>query len=122
MEKKPMDEDADPQYRVGKGHIRLEDLDLLGLEHVSVESWQVLVRLRTEGSLLPAHSDGRLKTKPIQAMHNQTRLEDDNNVNMDAKFMALPLDSTLLKPFQSDHPNSSSDGMQSVSDVYLPRW
>lgn len=41
-----MDKDADPRFKVGRNHIRIEDLDLLGLENVSQEVWQAHLRLR----------------------------------------------------------------------------
>ncbi|KAI0765568.1 hypothetical protein BC629DRAFT_916671 [Irpex lacteus] len=120
-EKTPMDEDADPQYKVGTNHIRIEDLDLLGLEHVAPGSWQAHVRLRhrTEGPLHPVHSEARLRSESIEAMHKQTPLEDGGNTKTDTK---LPRDSSLLQPLKSDHPDSSIDGMQSVSDVHPPSW
>ncbi|KZT71953.1 hypothetical protein DAEQUDRAFT_665046 [Daedalea quercina L-15889] len=46
MERTPMEEDAVPQWRVGSGHIQLHDLVLVGLQHVSMGSWQAYVVLR----------------------------------------------------------------------------
>lgn len=38
--------DDDPRYKVGPQHIRIEHLELIGLQHVSMSSWQAHVRLR----------------------------------------------------------------------------
>ena len=47
VQSKPMEEDADPRWRVGGDHgIKLEDLELVGLQHVSMGSWQAHLRLR----------------------------------------------------------------------------
>ncbi|KAH9840222.1 uncharacterized protein C8Q71DRAFT_746403 [Rhodofomes roseus] len=46
MEQRPMEEDANPVWRVGAGHIQLQDLTLVGLQHVSMGSWQAYVVLR----------------------------------------------------------------------------
>ncbi|KAI0705175.1 hypothetical protein BC835DRAFT_1261400 [Cytidiella melzeri] len=48
MKDKPMEEDADARFKVGPRHIRIEDLELVGLQHVSMGSWQAYVRLRRE--------------------------------------------------------------------------
>ncbi|KAF7308695.1 hypothetical protein HMN09_00719000 [Mycena chlorophos] len=44
----PMEDDADPRWRVGPGsnHIKLEDLVLVSIHHVSMGSWQPHLRLR----------------------------------------------------------------------------
>ncbi|KAH9828764.1 uncharacterized protein C8Q71DRAFT_891830 [Rhodofomes roseus] len=39
------EEDADLAWRVGTGHIQLQDLSLIGLQHVSMSSWQAYVAL-----------------------------------------------------------------------------
>lgn len=90
-----MEEDVDPQYKVGKGHIRLEDLDLLGLEHVSMGSWQALVRLRGRKaeSLRPAPSDVLVKLESAEATHKQ--LEGDVNARTTPESGALDPDSLL---------------------------
>ncbi len=41
-----MDKGADARYKVGRRHIGVEDLELLGLQHVSMGSWQAHLRLR----------------------------------------------------------------------------
>jgi len=41
-----MEEDADPQWKVGRNHIALDDLILVGLQHVSMGSWQAHLRVR----------------------------------------------------------------------------
>jgi len=46
MKEKPLEEDAYSQYRVGPRHIMIEDLDIIGLQQVSMGSWQVHLRLR----------------------------------------------------------------------------
>lgn len=46
MEKRPMEDDADVRWRVGSGYIQLQDLALVGLQHVSMGSWQAYVVLR----------------------------------------------------------------------------
>ncbi|EIW79213.1 hypothetical protein CONPUDRAFT_155892 [Coniophora puteana RWD-64-598 SS2] len=47
MEKKPMEDDEDPKWRVhSRNGIRLEDLILVSLHHVSQGSWQPQLRLR----------------------------------------------------------------------------
>ncbi|PCH44367.1 hypothetical protein WOLCODRAFT_138962 [Wolfiporia cocos MD-104 SS10] len=46
MTGREMEEDADPRWRVGKNHINLDDMILVGLQHVSMGSWQAHVRLR----------------------------------------------------------------------------
>jgi hypothetical protein len=40
-----MDPDEDPRWRVGPGHITIDDLVLVGLQHVSKGSWQCHLRL-----------------------------------------------------------------------------
>ena len=42
---KPMEEDADPRWRVAN-RIMIDDLELVGLQHVSMGSWQPHLRLR----------------------------------------------------------------------------
>ncbi|KAJ7050516.1 hypothetical protein C8F01DRAFT_684005 [Mycena amicta] len=44
----PMEDDADPRWRVGPGpnHIKLDDLVLVSIHHVSMGSWQPHLRLR----------------------------------------------------------------------------
>lgn len=44
-QKRALEEDADPSWRVGLQHIKLEDLVLVGLHHVSMGSWQPFIRL-----------------------------------------------------------------------------
>ncbi|OBZ73112.1 hypothetical protein A0H81_06650 [Grifola frondosa] len=46
MHKRPMEDGADPRWRVGEGRITVDDLVLVGLENVSMGSWQAHVRLR----------------------------------------------------------------------------
>ncbi|GBE86470.1 hypothetical protein SCP_0903490 [Sparassis crispa] len=46
MQQQRMEEDADRRWRVGNNHIRLEHLVLVGLQHVSMGSWQAYIRLR----------------------------------------------------------------------------
>lgn len=41
-----MEDDADIRWRVGPGHIQLQDLALVGLQHVSMGSWQAYLILR----------------------------------------------------------------------------
>lgn len=41
---KPMEDDADPKYRVA--HISIEQIEIVGLQHVSMGSWQAHLRLR----------------------------------------------------------------------------
>ena len=52
MEDQRQEDDADPRWRVGAEHIKLEDLMLVGLQHVSMGSWQAHLRLmrNDEGS------------------------------------------------------------------------
>ena len=38
-----MEEDADPKYKVT--HISIEQIEIVGLQHVSMGSWQAHVRL-----------------------------------------------------------------------------
>lgn len=45
-EKQPMEADSDRRWRVGRKHIKLEDLILVSLHHVSKGSWQPQLRLR----------------------------------------------------------------------------
>lgn len=40
-----MDTDEDPNWKVGPGHITIDDLVLVGLQHVSKGSWQCHLRL-----------------------------------------------------------------------------
>lgn len=40
-----MDPDEDPKWKVGPGHITIDDLVLVGLQHVSKGSWQCHLRL-----------------------------------------------------------------------------
>lgn len=46
MSTKPMEDEADPRWRVGNHHITIDQLELVGLQHVSMGSWQVHLRLR----------------------------------------------------------------------------
>ncbi|KAF9222378.1 hypothetical protein BS17DRAFT_709070 [Gyrodon lividus] len=46
MEKKTMEPDSDRRWKVGKQHIKVEDLVLVSLHHVSKGSWQPQLRLR----------------------------------------------------------------------------
>ncbi|CAL1715834.1 unnamed protein product [Somion occarium] len=46
MADRPMEDEADVRWRVGPGHITIDRLDLVGLQHVSAGSWQAHVRLR----------------------------------------------------------------------------
>ncbi|KAK7687935.1 hypothetical protein QCA50_009154 [Cerrena zonata] len=43
---KPMEDDADSRWRVGNDHISVDRLEIVGLQHVSMGSWQVHLRLR----------------------------------------------------------------------------
>ncbi|KAI0629175.1 hypothetical protein C8Q77DRAFT_1066093 [Trametes polyzona] len=45
MSTRPMEDPSQARWRVGPQHIRLEDLLLVGLQHVSMGSWQAHVRL-----------------------------------------------------------------------------
>ena len=48
MQARPLEEDADPRFKVGGPRgIKVDDLELLGLQHVSMGSWQVHIRVRT---------------------------------------------------------------------------
>ncbi|EMD38916.1 hypothetical protein CERSUDRAFT_112624 [Gelatoporia subvermispora B] len=49
MESRRLEDEAEARWRVGKNHIKLDDLLLVGLQHVSMGSWQAYVRL------LPRH-------------------------------------------------------------------
>lgn len=40
-----MDSDEDARWRVGPGYITIDDLVLVGLQHVSKGSWQCHLRL-----------------------------------------------------------------------------
>ena len=40
-----MDPEEDPRWKVGPGHITIDDLVLVGLQHVSKGSWQCHLRL-----------------------------------------------------------------------------
>lgn len=44
MSQKSMEEDADPRWRVGNHYISVDHLELVGLQHVSMGSWQVHIR------------------------------------------------------------------------------
>jgi len=44
-EKQVLDPDEDDSWRVGTGHIGVDDLVLVGLQHVSKGSWQAHLRL-----------------------------------------------------------------------------
>ncbi|KAF9245291.1 hypothetical protein BU15DRAFT_41057, partial [Melanogaster broomeanus] len=46
MSDKPMEDDADKKWRVGSRHIKVEDLILVSLHHVSKGSWQPQYRMR----------------------------------------------------------------------------
>ena len=45
MEHQNMEDPSEARWRVGTRGIRLEDLMLVGLQHVSMGSWQAHVRL-----------------------------------------------------------------------------
>ena len=45
MEVQRQEDGADSRWRVGGRHINLENLMLVGLQHVSMGSWQAHVRL-----------------------------------------------------------------------------
>ncbi|CAL1697900.1 unnamed protein product [Somion occarium] len=46
MADRPMEDGADVRWRVDPGHITIDRLDLVGLQHVSAGSWQAHVHLR----------------------------------------------------------------------------
>ncbi|KAH7907264.1 hypothetical protein BJ138DRAFT_521918 [Hygrophoropsis aurantiaca] len=46
--KEPMHEDAEKKWRVGPRHIKVEDLILVSLHHISQGSWQPQLRLRRD--------------------------------------------------------------------------
>ena len=55
----PQEEDADPRWRIGDGpnDVKLDDLVLVSIHHVSLGSWQPQLRLiRPRPTLAPAHS------------------------------------------------------------------
>ena len=41
-----MEEEADRIWKIVGGRITIDDLDLVGLQHVSMGSWQAHLRLR----------------------------------------------------------------------------
>ena len=43
---KALEEDTDPKWKIGNGSVTLDDLELVGLQHVSMGSWQIHLRLR----------------------------------------------------------------------------
>ena len=43
---KPMEEEVDARWRIGPSRISIDDLELVGLQHVSMGSWQAHLRLR----------------------------------------------------------------------------
>ncbi|KAI0084461.1 hypothetical protein BDY19DRAFT_987506 [Irpex rosettiformis] len=49
MEGKPMEDDGHRQFKVGRQYISIDDLELVGLQHVSMGSWQAHVRLHRRG-------------------------------------------------------------------------
>ncbi|KAI5989335.1 hypothetical protein EDD15DRAFT_1318471 [Pisolithus albus] len=53
--KQPMETNADRRWKVGPKHIKLEDLMLVSLHHVSKGSWQPQLRLRRPLPELTAH-------------------------------------------------------------------
>jgi len=63
-EKERMETDVDRRWKVGKRFIRMEDLILVSLHHISKGSWQPQLRLRTQMSeiqqrrALPVASSG----------------------------------------------------------------
>ncbi|THH28581.1 hypothetical protein EUX98_g5612 [Antrodiella citrinella] len=46
LESRPLEAEADSRWRVGVGRITIDDLDIIGLQHVSMGSWQVHLRVR----------------------------------------------------------------------------
>ena len=49
MNTRVMDSNADKKWRIGGSNgITFDDLELLGLEHVSLGSWQVHLRLKSK--------------------------------------------------------------------------
>ncbi|KAL4072962.1 hypothetical protein V8B97DRAFT_1869837 [Scleroderma yunnanense] len=65
-EKQCMEADADRRWRVGKKYLKMEDLMLVSLHHVSKGSWQPQLRLRTALPELLAHrKDGAAATSMI---------------------------------------------------------
>lgn len=46
MSNKPLEVDAERSWKVGTQHIKMEDLILVSLHHVSKGSWQPHFRLR----------------------------------------------------------------------------
>ncbi|KAF9245303.1 hypothetical protein BU15DRAFT_41204 [Melanogaster broomeanus] len=55
VEGKAMEPDSDRRWRVGKRHIKAEDLVLVSLHHVSKGSWQPQLRLRRPTSQPDLH-------------------------------------------------------------------
>ncbi|KAG2122111.1 hypothetical protein DEU56DRAFT_917912 [Suillus clintonianus] len=60
-EKERMEMEADRRWRVGTRHIRMEDLILVSLHHISKGSWQPQLRLRT-----PLSEIHLRRTNPVQ--------------------------------------------------------
>ncbi|KAF9813973.1 hypothetical protein IEO21_05344 [Rhodonia placenta] len=52
VQDRPLEEDADTRWRVGARRIIVDDLILVGLQHVSMGSWQAHLRLRRHLSQL----------------------------------------------------------------------
>ncbi|TCD66622.1 hypothetical protein EIP91_001132 [Steccherinum ochraceum] len=48
MADRALEEDADPRWKVGRGSITIDDLEIVGLQHVSMGSWQVHLRVRNQ--------------------------------------------------------------------------
>ncbi|KAI0736445.1 hypothetical protein C8Q72DRAFT_872257 [Fomitopsis betulina] len=46
IDQRPMEDDAEVRWRVGSAHIQLQDLALIGLQHVTMGSWQAYLVLR----------------------------------------------------------------------------
>ncbi|KAI9461492.1 hypothetical protein HD554DRAFT_1513184 [Boletus coccyginus] len=57
VEDKPMEAESDRRWKIGKRYIKVEDLILVSLHHVSKGSWQPQLRLRPPSTTFPFHRD-----------------------------------------------------------------
>ena len=70
--------DSNTQFKVGRGSIRLEDIDLIGLRHISSDSWQALFRLRSPSIPDPLTLEGT--PARIANAHSQAALAQHSSV------------------------------------------
>ncbi|KAF7294488.1 hypothetical protein MKEN_01441300 [Mycena kentingensis (nom. inval.)] len=107
----PMEDDADPRWRVGSGpnHIKLEDLVLVSIHHVSMGSWQPHLRLRR-----PLY---RLLSLPAYPQLTVDRTGDAQLYLMREGSLGVAIVARQVLVFQASRNHTRGERMRGVFDV-----